>query len=310
MEYDSDLHACQKDALGKFGRVIDCVGWGESVKDGYLCPLDVQLLTTNLTDIEARALLGSPDLCVDADRAEVQAALDRAEEEAAHEADMLDGSPPRNMAKGKRRSKPLEKRLTPPALVALACRVLDDMVLDRDGRRSPTHVVAYRSSVELCFQSEDVFRKVAEIKAKAAEKAAEECAKTEDAEQKRSLLLDAEKYRSIFFGVVSSYQASRDTTAYLEAFRRAKLALIINVGIMKIGQDIPEIDAAVFIDPVNSLIDIVQMVGRTLRPFGVGKRAIVYLPVLESFGVVCVEDEDISSDHEAQVVANMTFEAK
>lgn len=297
MEYDSDLHACQKDALGKFGRVIDCVGWGESVKDGYLCPLDVQLLTTNLTDIEARALLGSPDLCVHADRAEVQAALDRAEEEAAHEADMLDGSPPRNMAKGKRRSKPKEKRLTPPALVALACRVLDDMVLDRDGgRRSPTHVVAYRSSVELCFQSEDVFRKVAEIKAKAAE----ERGKTED----------AEKYRSIFFGVVSSYQASRDTTAYLEAFRRAKLALIINVGIMKIGQDIPEIDAAVFIDPVNSLIDIVQMVGRTLRPFGVDKRAIVYLPVLESFGVVRVDNEDISSDHEAQVVANMTFEAK
>ena len=82
---------------------------------------------------------------------------------------------------------------------------------------------------------------------------------------------------------------------------------LLQVGIMKVGQDIPEVDAIVWMYPCSSPIDIVQMAGRALRPHGprdpatghTQKRAAAYLPILGSFKV----DRDVATSEDAAAIA-------
>lgn len=71
---------------------------------------------------------------------------------------------------------------------------------------------------------------------------------------------------------------SRITTDFVRTDR----ALITNARCLTEGVDIPEIDGVLFADPRRSTVDIVQAIGRALRP-GIGKKyGYVIVPVLHS----------------------------
>ena len=81
--------------------------------------------------------------------------------------------------------------------------------------------------------------------------------------------------------VNGSFSAA-DRTSVFRDFESAPFGLITNVRCLTEGVDIPYIDAIMFADPRNSLIDIVQAVGRALRkPFGVEKKtSYIIVPIL------------------------------
>lgn len=78
-----------------------------------------------------------------------------------------------------------------------------------------------------------------------------------------------------------SFSAAERTEVFRD-FENAPFGLITNVRCLTEGVDIPYIDAIMFADPRNSLIDIVQAVGRALRkPFGVDeKTSYIVVPIL------------------------------
>jgi superfamily II DNA or RNA helicase len=77
-------------------------------------------------------------------------------------------------------------------------------------------------------------------------------------------------------------------------FEDAPFGLITNVRCLTEGVDIPYIDAIMFADPRNSLIDIVQAVGRALRkPFGVmHKTSYIIVPILLNEKSGGIDDDD------------------
>jgi len=81
--------------------------------------------------------------------------------------------------------------------------------------------------------------------------------------------------------VNGSYTAAQRASIFRD-FENSEFGLITNVRCLTEGVDIPYIDAIMFADPRNSLIDIVQAVGRALRkPFGVTeKTSYIIVPVL------------------------------
>lgn len=81
--------------------------------------------------------------------------------------------------------------------------------------------------------------------------------------------------------VNGSYSAAGRAEVFRE-FEAAPFGLITNVRCLTEGVDIPYIDAVMFADPRNSLIDIVQAVGRALRkPFGVERKtSCIIVPIL------------------------------
>lgn len=76
--------------------------------------------------------------------------------------------------------------------------------------------------------------------------------------------------------------SAADRSTVFQNFEEAPFGLITNVRCLTEGVDIPYIDAIMFADPRNSLIDIVQAVGRALRkPFGVDqKTSYIIVPIL------------------------------
>lgn len=81
--------------------------------------------------------------------------------------------------------------------------------------------------------------------------------------------------------VNGSFSAAERTEVFRD-FENAPFGLITNVRCLTEGVDVPYIDAIMFADPRNSLIDIVQAVGRALRkPYGVdNKTSYIIVPIL------------------------------
>ena len=81
--------------------------------------------------------------------------------------------------------------------------------------------------------------------------------------------------------VNGSFSAAERTEVFRD-FEAAPFGLITNVRCLTEGVDIPYIDAIMFADARNSLIDIVQAVGRALRkPYGVkSKTSYIIVPIL------------------------------
>jgi superfamily II DNA or RNA helicase len=67
---------------------------------------------------------------------------------------------------------------------------------------------------------------------------------------------------------------------HLAAFLRARRAVVTNARCLTEGVDLPMIDGVLFADPRQSRIDIVQAVGRALRPAPGKDRGYVVVPVL------------------------------
>ena len=87
------------------------------------------------------------------------------------------------------------------------------------------------------------------------------------------------------FGKLSTFHVSGQTPTgtrsnVIKQFAQADRALVTNARCLTEGVDVPSIDCVLFADPKKSKVDIVQAVGRALRPAQGKKLGYVILPVL------------------------------
>ena len=86
-------------------------------------------------------------------------------------------------------------------------------------------------------------------------------------------------------GVVSSYQSPGDQEATIQRFAVGRCGIIFNVGIMRVGQNVPQINGVAFTDAMRATDDIVQCIGRGLRLYGdADKVCHVFVPVYGNAG--------------------------
>jgi superfamily II DNA or RNA helicase len=96
-----------------------------------------------------------------------------------------------------------------------------------------------------------------------------------------------ESYNRAFpnFGHVNSFHVSGATptgtrSKLINEFANQERALITNARCLTEGVDVPDIDCVLFADPRKSAVDIVQAVGRALRPSPGKKLGYVIVPIL------------------------------
>jgi hypothetical protein len=87
------------------------------------------------------------------------------------------------------------------------------------------------------------------------------------------------------FGELSTFHVSGQTPTgtrsnVIKQFAKADRSLVTNARCLTEGVDVPGIDCVLFADPKKSKVDIVQAVGRALRPAQGKKLGYVILPVL------------------------------
>ena len=87
------------------------------------------------------------------------------------------------------------------------------------------------------------------------------------------------------FGGLETFHVSGQTPTgtrsnIIKAFAQAERSLVTNARCLTEGVDVPGIDCVLFADPRKSTVDIVQAVGRALRPSEGKKLGYVILPVL------------------------------
>jgi predicted helicase len=87
------------------------------------------------------------------------------------------------------------------------------------------------------------------------------------------------------FGNLATFHVSGQTptgtrSRIIQEFADAKRSLVTNARCLTEGVDVPGIDCVLFADPRRSTVDIVQAVGRALRPSDGKKLGYVILPVL------------------------------
>ena len=81
-------------------------------------------------------------------------------------------------------------------------------------------------------------------------------------------------------GVVSCYQSPQEQESVIQRFASGECGIIFNVGIMRIGQNVPQINGVAFTDRMSTADAIIQSIGRGLRLYGPkGKQCHVFLPV-------------------------------
>lgn len=90
-----------------------------------------------------------------------------------------------------------------------------------------------------------------------------------------------ELVRETVFNVITGEQPLRERRAILERALAHPHGVISSVRALSEGVDVPAVDAVVFADPKESVIDIVQAIGRALRkrPGAVAKTASILIPV-------------------------------
>ena len=98
---------------------------------------------------------------------------------------------------------------------------------------------------------------------------------------------DNETFTRLFrrYGRVESFHVSGKTPTgtrarVIEEFATAERSLVTNARCLTEGVDVPGIDAVLFADPRRSAVDIVQAVGRALRPAEGKECGYVILPIL------------------------------
>jgi predicted helicase len=82
-------------------------------------------------------------------------------------------------------------------------------------------------------------------------------------------------------------------------FAATERALITNARCLTEGVDVPDIDCVMFADPRRSAVDIVQAVGRALRPAKGKKMGYVIVPILHDADA---KPEDIFASGEFQEI--------
>jgi superfamily II DNA or RNA helicase len=96
-----------------------------------------------------------------------------------------------------------------------------------------------------------------------------------------TLVWRPELVRETDFNVITGEQPLRERRAILERALAHPHGVISSVRALSEGVDVPAVDAVVFADPKESVIDIVQAIGRALRkrPGAVAKTASILIPV-------------------------------
>jgi len=89
----------------------------------------------------------------------------------------------------------------------------------------------------------------------------------------------------------------------IDQFSKARRSLITNARCLTEGVDVPNIDAVLFADPRKSLVDIVQAVGRALRPSTHKKFGYVIVPVVHKKNAK--SDEVLDSDSFKEVLTTL-----
>ncbi|NBR70937.1 MAG: hypothetical protein EBT75_02380 [Proteobacteria bacterium] len=89
----------------------------------------------------------------------------------------------------------------------------------------------------------------------------------------------------------------------IDQFSRAPRGLITNARCLTEGVDVPNIDAVLFADPRKSLVDIVQAVGRALRPSSNKKFGYVIVPVVHEKNAKL--DDVLDSDSFKEVLTTL-----
>lgn len=111
----------------------------------------------------------------------------------------------------------------------------------------------------------------------------------------------SEDFESTIFENINGGQASAERSEIFHAFEKSSRGVLSNVRCLTEGVDLPYIDGVLFTTPKNSIIDIVQAVGRALRqPYGEKKKtAYIILPVIlpEGDDGVSFEDEQFDPLH-------------
>lgn len=83
---------------------------------------------------------------------------------------------------------------------------------------------------------------------------------------------------------VSGQTSTGERARILAEFAQAERALVTNARCLTEGVDVPEIDCVLFADPRRSVVDVVQAVGRALRPAEGKECGYVIVPVLYDAG--------------------------
>jgi superfamily II DNA or RNA helicase len=92
-------------------------------------------------------------------------------------------------------------------------------------------------------------------------------------------LADGRQVRATWVAGTMPAATRRAALRRLEAARPGELVVVANARCLTEGIDVPAVDAVLFADPRRSTVDIVQAVGRVLRPAAGKDRGMVIVPV-------------------------------
>lgn len=108
---------------------------------------------------------------------------------------------------------------------------------------------------------------------------------------------------------VSGRQLTSLRQSHMRAFAESERAFLTNARCLNEGVDIPVADCVVFVDPRNSTVDIVQAVGRVLRPHPTKRCAFVLIPLPVADGSdVNATAESTEFRHVARVVTALSMQ--
>ena len=164
-----------------------------------------------------------------------------------------------------------------------------------EGPDKVSHLVSYHNSVPRAMHAMGIFKiLVAGIM--------KEFARKNEWEK-------AARLAQLQIGCVSSYQTCRKQETTIQLFAGSKYGILFNVGIMRIGQNVPQINAVAFVDPMRQPNQVAQSIGRAMRLYGcpgTDKLAHVFLPIT---GRVCRDaQQEKSSDQDVDMADAMSTE--
>jgi superfamily II DNA or RNA helicase len=102
---------------------------------------------------------------------------------------------------------------------------------------------------------------------------------------------------------VSGSTPTGTRTKIISEFSRSDRALITNARCLTEGVDVPDIDCVLFADPRRSAVDIVQAVGRALRPSEGKKYGYVIIPILHDD--TGADDESLESETFKEILTTL-----
>jgi superfamily II DNA or RNA helicase len=89
----------------------------------------------------------------------------------------------------------------------------------------------------------------------------------------------ASALRGVHLSHVNGMQPNAERALALREFAKADQAIMSNVRCLTEGVDLPSCDMVAFMDPKESMVEIVQAIGRAMRTSPGKKRALIFLPI-------------------------------